>query len=118
VSREAGKYPDRITLSDTAEHYLSRLADDLALGNVELSQLPPALMALWTFAYESGRQSLAPALDRAQSDADRYYVRWANPGVKLQEWQRARLDLAAEEYWQQFLSADTPQLHTDQKEAA
>jgi hypothetical protein len=104
VSREAGRYPQRITLSDTAEHYLSRLADDLTLGNVELSQLPPALMALWTFAYESGRQSLAPALERAESAADRYYARWANPGVKFQEWQQAQLDQAAADYWIQFLT--------------
>jgi hypothetical protein len=104
MTREAGQYPQRITLSDTAERYLAKLGDDLMLGNVELFQLPPALMALWTFAYESGRQSLAPALERAESAADRYYVRWVNPGVKLQEWQRARLDEAAEDYWAQFLT--------------
>ena len=110
-------YPDRITLSEPAEHYLTKLGQDLLLGRVELWQLPPSLSQVFAFAFAAGAASRQGEIDQAESDADRYHDRWQNPGTQLAEVRRDRLEEAADDYWQQFLSADTPQLHTDREAA-
>lgn len=48
------RYPRRIWLTGHAESYIAQLADDLALGNVELSQLSPALRQFYVYASEDG----------------------------------------------------------------
>lgn len=68
------RYPAKIRLSDSAEAYIAGLAVDLALAEIELHQLPAALLEFWSFAYENGRGSRQTELDRANADADRYYA--------------------------------------------
>lgn len=47
-------YPAKIHLSIEAEHYLDTLAVDLIAGNVELSQLSPAVLQFHTIAWNDG----------------------------------------------------------------
>jgi hypothetical protein len=73
---EAGafSYPDQIKLSPAAERYLHQLAVDVVAGAVEFRQLSPALRQLYVFAYEQGRTSRQPELDRTNAEADRLYA--------------------------------------------
>jgi hypothetical protein len=75
-TQEAGafSYPDQIKLSPAAERYLHQLAVDVVAGAVEFRQLSPALRQLYVFAYEQGRTSRQPELDRANAEADRLYA--------------------------------------------
>jgi hypothetical protein len=67
-------YPESIKISLGAERYLEQLGADLLTGEVELHQLSPALLQLYTFAFEQGRASVMPALEKANADADRLYA--------------------------------------------
>ena len=75
-------YPAEIVLTATAETYLENLAVDLCLGRVELRQLPPSLLALYTFAHEHGRASvegvLRPRIRRLEYERDLYYFCYVN----------------------------------------
>lgn len=116
-TQDKKSYPDRITLSETAEQYLNRLGQDLLLGHVELWQLPPSIAQIFAFAYTAGAASRQGEIDQAESDADRFYDRWLNPGKKLAEVRRDRMQAAAAEYWQEFLAAEQARLHTDREAA-
>lgn len=76
ISSEVGRfsYPDQIALSPHAERYLHQLAVDLMAGAVEFRQLSPALRQLYVFAYEQGKASQQPELDRVNAEADRLYA--------------------------------------------
>ncbi|WP_460569249.1 hypothetical protein [Humibacter soli] len=89
--------------SDNAERYLNQLGIDLLLGKIELHQLPPSLMQFYEFAFEAGRQSLLPDLEKAQDQRDQFYERWLNPGRKYPELQQRRMRAGSEEYWVQLL---------------
>ena len=71
----AAAYPERITLSEPAEHYLTKLSEDLLLGRVELWQFPPSLAQIFAFAFAAGAASRQGEIDQAESTADRYYAR-------------------------------------------
>ena len=96
-------YPAKIHLSPPAESYLEQLGTDLLLGIVDLHQLPPSVLQLWTFAYEAGRASMRPALQRAEHDADRLYfemsIRQPQPRGDYVSWadlQRRRAEREAQ----------------------
>lgn len=73
TSRIATTYPDHITLSPVAEHYLDNLGSDLILGRVELPALPASIFQIYVFAHSAGCASRQPEIDRANADADRLY---------------------------------------------
>ena len=72
-SSHATTYPRRIHLSDTAEACIAGLAVDLMLAEVELHQLPPSVVELWEYGYQTGRQSRQAEIDYANRAADRLY---------------------------------------------
>ena len=73
-SSQTTTYPRRIHLSDTAEAYIAGLAVDLVLDRLQLHQLPPSLMELWEYGYQTGRQSRQAELDHLNWTADRLYI--------------------------------------------
>ncbi|MGO2664030.1 hypothetical protein [Mycetocola reblochoni] len=89
-------YPDRISLSDTAEHYLGLLADDLQLGKVGLHQLPPSLAKLIAYAhqdgYDAGRRSRDTEVENLTRTADHWYLRANNTSAQVREIMAARVD--------------------------
>ncbi|WP_147439032.1 hypothetical protein [Mycetocola reblochoni] len=101
-------YPDRISLSDTAEHYLGLLADDLQLGRVELHQLPPSLAKLIAYAhqdgYDAGRRSRDTEVENLTRTADHWYLRANNTPAQAREIMAARVD-------QGLIAAFNQQLH-------
>lgn len=91
------EYPDRIVLSDEAETYLEHLAVDLCLGRVELRQLPPSLLAFYTFAHEHGRASRDEQVGRLERDCDRLHFIAYNRGKTGADYMRAQ----TAELWRQ-----------------
>ena len=73
-SSQPTTYPRRIHLSDTAEAYIAGLAIDLMLAEVELHQLPPSVVELWEYGYQTGRQSRQAEIDHLSWTADRLYI--------------------------------------------
>lgn len=96
------QYPARIVLTDNAERYLENLAVDLCLGRVELRQLSPALLALYTAAYEHGRTSRDHDIANLEALADRHYLRAYNSPEKIREIHRRAMDGAAAESARRF----------------
>ena len=79
------KYPRRITISAEAESYISELADNLASGAAGLEQLPPSLLAFYTFAFEDGAAvSVGPELERLRWERDLWYFCYANKKTPAQ----------------------------------
>jgi hypothetical protein len=58
----------------TVEGPLDKTLWQLHAGQIGLQDLTPALRGWYTLAYDDGRASLQTALDRANADADRYYL--------------------------------------------
>ena len=76
-------YPRKIRLSDTAEEYIADLAVDLMLAEVELHQLSPALLELYTYAFEAGRSvSRQDEIDRLRWERDLWYFVASNKGKR------------------------------------
>lgn len=73
-SSQHTRYPAKIRLSATAEAYIAGLAVDLMLAELELHQLPPCLLELWEYGYQTGRESRQAEVNQLQSDCDRYYA--------------------------------------------
>jgi hypothetical protein len=69
----------RLSLSDTAETWITERAHDLATGDLGFWELPPSLIEFYYVAYFAGRESQAPELAQARRDADRYYGLAFNP---------------------------------------
>jgi hypothetical protein len=67
------RYPAKIKLTDTAEAVIAEYAVDLMLAELELHQLPPALLEFYVYAYESGRESQQPEIDHLKWDRDLWY---------------------------------------------
>jgi len=63
----------RLSLSDTAENWITARAHDLATGDLGIWDLPPSMVEFYYVAYFAGRDSLTPELTQAQREADRYY---------------------------------------------
>lgn len=71
---QSADYPSKIRLSESAELSLDRLGSDLLLDNVELWQLPRALLQFWEFAFEAGRSvSRQDEIDRLRWERDLWY---------------------------------------------
>lgn len=96
------RYPAQIVLTDVAETWLENLAVDLCLGRVELRQLSPALLALYTAAYEHGRTSRDLDIASLEALADRHYLRAYNSPAKIREIQQRAIDGAAAESARRF----------------
>lgn len=62
-----------------------------------------ARIRAWAAGWDACRAWLQPQLDRANSDADRWYERANNPGVRLTELRERRMREAAEAHWAVFL---------------
>lgn len=90
-------YPARIVLTDNAETWLENLAVDLCLGRVELWQLSPALLALYTVAHEHGRASRDEYVSRLERDCDRLHFLAFNRGKTGADWMRQQ----TAELWRQ-----------------
>lgn len=107
-------FPAQITLSDPAERYLSKLADALVTGSVELWQLPPSLMALYAFAHEAGvdtgKQSRQPEIDRLNAEADRLYLRAYHTPEQRKQIERQRVDEGLAAAAAEFFAPDATQL--------
>lgn len=109
-SPSAGPFPVNrtITLSDTAEKYLANLADALETGSVELWQLPPSLMTLYTYAraagVETGKQSRQPEIDRLNAENDSLYVRAFNTAAQVKQIQQNRVDEGLAAYAAEFFA--------------
>lgn len=97
-------YPQRIELSDTAEHYLERLAEDLISGSAGLEQLPSSLLSFYTFAYEAGRASQQPEIVRLNAVCDRLYLRAYNKPERVKEIQASRVDEGLAAYEAEFFA--------------
>lgn len=95
------QYPDKISLSVTAENYLDGLAMDLVLGYAHYWQLSPALTQLWEFAYQQGRASRAAEVAALENDADRFYfemtIRQPKPQGEYVSWADLQKRRAARE---------------------
>jgi len=64
----------KIRISEKAEAYLDNLVMDLAVGNVELWQLPRSLSAFYWFAWFDGNAvATSPEIDRLNYECDRLY---------------------------------------------
>lgn len=71
----------RITLTPTAERWISEWACALVSGEVQFWQLPDSLREFFVYAFEDGRQSAhCFECDRLRWERDLYYWLFANPG--------------------------------------
>lgn len=88
-----------IRISDEANDYIEQWAWALRQGHLQLWQLPQSLQTLHSLGFFEGRASLQPELDRANSDADRYYTQLFNPrkplapGISLSALEQRRNDM-------------------------
>jgi hypothetical protein len=71
--------PKRLSLSATADAWITDRAHDLAIGQLGLWDLPVSMVEFYYVAYFAGRDSLGSELTRARRDADRYYGLAFNP---------------------------------------
>ncbi|AZZ52813.1 hypothetical protein [Rathayibacter festucae] len=85
---------------------LHQALTDVLDGRLGLHQLTPALAGFWTIAYDQGRASRQPEIDRLQAEADRLYLRANNTPEKLREVVRLRLDEGAARYWVEWLRGE------------
>lgn len=87
----------RPRLSDRAAKYLEQALDGLLDGSRGLETIPREVAAIYFAGYEAGRDSLRPALARANADADYFYERWTTPDRDLEDVrQRRALQAVAE----------------------
>jgi len=78
-----------IRISDAAEAYINDLASELAIGAVELWQLPPSLFAFYSFAWADGNASAAaPELERLRWERDLWYFCANNRGKRPSDFYR------------------------------
>jgi hypothetical protein len=107
---------DERLIGATVDDHLEATLWRLVAGEIGLHQLTPALAGFWSLAYDQGRASRQAELDRANADADRYY----RAAYDTREHQLRRIDIAAENYWQDFMSGrtDLTELPSRKEEAA
>lgn len=62
-----------------------------------------ARIRAWAEGWDACRTWMQPQLDRANRDADLWYMRANHTPAEIRDMQQRRMDAAASEYWEAFL---------------
>jgi hypothetical protein len=113
--------PDRPPLiGATIERHLETVLWRLVDGDLDLTDLAPALRAWWLVAYDQGRASRQPEVDRLSAECDRLHLIAYNTPEQVRDIYIKRMDEGALRYWSEWCEGlhDQPQQQHAQDAAA
>lgn len=94
-------------IGHTVENQLEDILWKLILGDVDLHQCTPALAAWWHLAYDEGRRSRQPEIDRLNTENESLWLRANNSPAEAVELVQRRLDGSFDEAARQFFGEVT-----------